>query len=385
KKTMIQDKTSPDAGLFSIEEMRFGTCIRTIQLLVVEDDPVLLELIGRFFAQRDIETDLAANGREALEKLSSQSYDIVFTDLHIPVMDGLSLLEWIKKMHPYTRVVVISGDSTPESIIMAMRSGALDYLLKPFHLSDLLEVAKRCSRKFEPATQTSLISLVRQLSQDLSGDLVNLTIMAKLLEQGHYGHMETAVAEQLSKIGGKMRSMIAMVEDYSKIAVLLGQGRISSEEELDLKRDVISPILSELAMEISRKEIRITSNADQKTFEQATIKGNRMLLRNAFRSLLRVALKHCKEEGNISFGISYNGRRFMVNVSDDGPALPEKQRQSLFDDHLFLADPAGRAAEDDLGAGLFLARNIFRQHGGDLWYEGLDCDSKFILTLPANS
>ena len=182
-----------------------------------------------------------------------------------------------------------------------------------------------------------------------------------------------------------MRSMIAMVEDYSKIAVLLGQGRISSEEELDLKRDVISPILSELAMEISRKEIRITSNADQKTFEQATIKGNRMLLRNAFRSLLRVALKHCKEEGNISFGISYNGRRFMVNVSDDGPALPEKQRQSLFDDHLFLADPAGRAAEDDLGAGLFLARNIFRQHGGDLWYEGLDCDSKFILTLPANS
>lgn len=381
KERSIRDDSTAAARQQDMEKVNPGNALHGIRLLVVEDDPVLLDLIARFFAQSGIRADLAADGREALEKLSSSFYDMVFTDLHVPVMDGLSLLDWIKKRHPCTKVVIISGDNTPEKIIMAMRSGALDYLLKPFRMVDLLEVAERCNRRIEPSTQAVLISLIRQLSNDLRGDLANLSIMARRLQGRQIGHMETAVAGQIREMKEKMESMIAIVEDYSNMAVVLARGRLLAEEELDLMGDVILPTIDELTLELARKEIKISPC--KSPLGQALVKGNRVLLRGAFRSLLRAALWHCEEEGNISFGISYNGRRFMVNLSDDGPVLPEKQRQYLFDDYLFLSDQVGQRDEQSLGAGLFLARNIVQQHGGDLWYEARNEDSEFILTLPA--
>lgn len=380
----VGDKIIFGIGMQGLAMMKAAAGMEVKRLLIVEDDVVLLGLIESFFAQRGVKADLVANGREALEKLSSLFYDLIITDLHIPVMDGLSLLEWIKDRHPCAKVVVMSGDNSPENIIMAMRAGAIDYLLKPFRMADLLEVIERCGRKIEPANQASLISLVRQLTGDLRGELVNLAMMARLLERGHYGDLGTAVADQIGKSREKIQSMIAEVEDYGEVAVFFGQGGMRSEEELDLRQDVILPILDELSLDLVRKGIKVTVKPLRETFEQVLIKGNRVLLRSTFRALLRAALRHSREEGTISLDISYNGRRFMVNVSDDSPGLPEELRQNLWDHHLFPADAVEQEAEDSLGAGLYLARNIVRQHGGELWYEGRGGDSQFYLTLPAS-
>lgn len=369
----------------NIEAIPSATRQLANRLLVVEDDAGLLQLIERFFTLNGIQVEPAITGREALEKLSAHSYDMVFTDLHLPVMDGLSLLEWIKKSHPGTKVVIMSGDNTPENIIRAMRLGALDYILKPFRLPDLLEVVERCSKKIEPANQAVLVSLVKQLIQEVRGDLLNLSMMARLLGRGHYGALEASVEEQIGTIGEKMRSMTAVVEDYCKIATVLSQGRLLSEEQLDLSEDIIQPVLNELSLELCRKEIKVVNNLDMAKLEHSLVKGNRMLLGSAVRSLFKAVVRHCNEEGCISFGISYNGRRFMINVCNEGLPLPENQRGCLFDDAFFPVGFAGAQEEyDDLGSGLFLARNIVRRHGGELWYEAMDNGSKFILTLPAN-
>lgn len=384
---MVWGESTPGEMLRQVEETAPDFEASPVRLLAVEDDELLLNLIGHFFSKKGIRTDLVLNGREALEKLSAQSYDVVFTDLHIPVMDGLSLLEWIKRRHPGTRVVIMSGDNTPENIIMAMRHGATDYILKPFRMPDLLEVVERCSKKIEPANQAALVSLVKQLVQDVRGDLLNLKMMARLLERGHYGSLEASVETQIKELKQKMQSMAAAVEDYCNIATVLSQGRLLSEEQLDLKEDVIMPALNELSLELGRKEINVIDNLDPASLslERCLIKGNRVLLRGAFRSLCKAAVHQCNEEGNIVFNLSYNGRRFMISICTESPPLPETLRASLADDCFFPDVPAAeQESDDDLGAGLFLARNIVRQHGGELWYEAQENGSKFILTLPAN-
>lgn len=378
----VQRSIDPEQG----KEKSAAQAKRPIRLLLVEDDRNLLLLLVEFLGKRGFDVEKAVNGREALEKLSSFSFDIVFADLHLPLMNGQSILEWIKQNRPQTKVVIMTGDDTPTHIINAVRSGAVDYILKPFGLREFEEVVERCRTRIEPTQQAALITLIHQIMQDVRGDLVNLTMMAKLLERGHYGGLDSAVEGQIRSIDEKMRSMTCMVEDYCSIALMVGRGEPFAEERLDIKKDLIQPILDELSLEIKRKGLALVDAYDLASLEQTEILGNRVLLRGVFRTLLRNAVRDCSEEGTISYNIACNGRRFMIQIDNEGDAVPEDRRKRLFDDldgsqqESCEFPPAG-----EFFIGLSLMRNIVRQHGGDMWYEALPHGSRFVFTLPAYS
>ncbi|GAB4320454.1 MAG: sigma-54 dependent transcriptional regulator [Candidatus Sumerlaeia bacterium] len=83
------------------------------------------------------EVALAANGKEALERLEATGADILLTDLKMPQMNGLDLLKEVKKRYPETDVVILTGHGTVESAVEAMKEGAYDYLTKPVNIDEL--------------------------------------------------------------------------------------------------------------------------------------------------------------------------------------------------------------------------------------------------------
>ena len=82
----------------------------------------------------------AANGVEALEKVQAQSFDLIVTDVRMPRMGGLALLQELKRTSPSIPVIMMTGYGRIEDAVEAMKAGALDYLLKPFSLEDLKAV-----------------------------------------------------------------------------------------------------------------------------------------------------------------------------------------------------------------------------------------------------
>jgi len=359
--------------------------VRPVRLLIVEDDPVLLLLLKEHLSNENRKVDTAAGGYEAVEKLSSSFYDLVLADLHLPGLDGLTLLEWVGKLPSQTKVVIMTGDDTPANIISAMRNGAADYLLKPFGLSEAEEVVTRCCASIQLSRQESLTSLIKQIMHDVRGDLVNLAVRVKLLKRGRSGNLGPGVEEKVGEIEAKLQAMTGMVEDYFSLAMLVGQGSIVSEEDLDLKKEVIEKILDELTVELNRKGIAIADNLDLFSLRGTTVRGNRVLLHSVFRTLFRNAARHCPEEGTISYGISSNGRRFRVQIANEGPVVPEHLRESIFEGTAKAFPPSGNFREEGLGMGLALARDIIRQHGGEIWYEAEPEGSKFVMTFPISS
>jgi CheY-like chemotaxis protein len=111
------------------------------RVLIVDDDPIVRRLISLCLRGRYI-TEEADDGEEALSKAALGQYDCVITDVQMPRMDGLSLLEEIKKRTPRTAVIVMSG-SGEEHSSAAMENGANSYLSKPF-LVDALRLALQC-------------------------------------------------------------------------------------------------------------------------------------------------------------------------------------------------------------------------------------------------
>ncbi|MBI1788220.1 MAG: response regulator [Acidobacteria bacterium] len=110
-------------------------------ILVVDDDPDTHDLLRALAASPDWRIDDAYSGAEALSRLESASYDLVLTDVRMPGgIDGLELARRIQELRPGSKVVVMTAESTPVTLIQSLRDGAFSYFSKPFDGSAVLEM-----------------------------------------------------------------------------------------------------------------------------------------------------------------------------------------------------------------------------------------------------
>ena len=116
-------------------------------ILIVEDDPRVGESIRLLLKKRGYETLLASNGKEALPLFRQEMVDLVITDLLMPKMDGIELLEALKSLRPETEVIVISAQGTIEKAVQAMKLGAFDFIEKPINPRVISLVVERALEK----------------------------------------------------------------------------------------------------------------------------------------------------------------------------------------------------------------------------------------------
>ncbi|MBI4949523.1 MAG: sigma-54-dependent Fis family transcriptional regulator [Deltaproteobacteria bacterium] len=117
------------------------------KILITDDDGDLRELLTEAVKNWGYTVSVAKDGEEALRKLRMERYDIVITDLMMPVMDGLALLKRIKELDSEILVIIITGYATIETAVKAIEAGAYDYIAKPFRLDELMIVIKNaCER-----------------------------------------------------------------------------------------------------------------------------------------------------------------------------------------------------------------------------------------------
>ncbi|HDM78286.1 MAG TPA: sigma-54-dependent Fis family transcriptional regulator [Deltaproteobacteria bacterium] len=103
-----------------------------IRILVVDDELIVRESLKGWLKKGGYEVDTAASGPESLEMLELAPYDLLFLDIMMPKMNGLEVLEIVKKRFPETLVVMITAYGSVETAVKAMKNGANDYLMKPF-------------------------------------------------------------------------------------------------------------------------------------------------------------------------------------------------------------------------------------------------------------
>jgi len=113
------------------------------RILLVEDEVNMVRTLTKILERKGYTVEAAATGEAALERFAERSYDLVITDLNMPVMDGLQLLREMKERHIAPATIVLTGHGTIQSAVEAMKLGAGDYLIKPCHPDELLMVAAR--------------------------------------------------------------------------------------------------------------------------------------------------------------------------------------------------------------------------------------------------
>jgi CheY-like chemotaxis protein len=116
---------------------------------VVDDELIVRDSIKEWLEDEGYTVDMAASGPEALDKLSTQPYHLMLTDIKMPGMDGVELLKRAHKSFPDLTVIMMTAYATVETAIEALKIGALDYLLKPFDPEILVDKVFQVYQDFE--------------------------------------------------------------------------------------------------------------------------------------------------------------------------------------------------------------------------------------------
>ena len=126
--------SSPQAGTATEERPR---------VLIVDDEKFIRDILADFLGMEGYAVRTAEDGAAALTELRGASYDIVISDLKMPRMGGIELLEQITTTAPNALTVIMTGFGTVETAIDAMKRGAYDYILKPFKVEEVIHVVQR--------------------------------------------------------------------------------------------------------------------------------------------------------------------------------------------------------------------------------------------------
>ena len=164
-------------------------------VLVVDDEPVVLQLFSRLLSEKGLRTRTASSAEEALKLLEEGGIACVLADKNMPGMDGIEMLRRVREAQPHCAFIVMTGYASTESAIEALRLGAVDYLQKPFE--DLDVVAQR----------------IEDAIQQVRSDIDRSAVMARL---GVFQDGEPPATEDESDPGAPIQMLEARVRQATE-------------------------------------------------------------------------------------------------------------------------------------------------------------------------
>lgn len=155
-----------------------------MKLLVIEDEPGLLQSIVEYFEQEDFLCEAVADYEEGIRKVDDFQYDCIILDINLPGGSGLQLLKYLRQQRKDDGVVIISARNSIDDKINGLNLGADDYLTKPFHLSELNARVKALLRR--KYAQGSNLLETGKLQLDLSARTATYNLQPLPLTKNEY-------------------------------------------------------------------------------------------------------------------------------------------------------------------------------------------------------
>ncbi|MEG0076270.1 MAG: response regulator transcription factor [Anaerorhabdus sp.] len=152
-----------------------------MKILIIEDEKDLVDALAMGIRKQGYLVDIAMDGEEALDLYYANSYDLIVLDLNLPCLDGIEILEIIRKENKEIKIIIVSARTEIDHRIEGLDKGANDYLIKPFSFQELLARIRSLLRRNFIQNDTSIetdyfrCDLICRCIEDLNGNKVKLT------------------------------------------------------------------------------------------------------------------------------------------------------------------------------------------------------------------
>ncbi len=197
-------------------------------ILVTEDDAKMRNGLVEILKEEGYNVDSAETGQKGLEKIREKDYDVVLTDLIMPVMGGMELLRNIKQIRPMTSVIIITAFGTIENAVEAIKVGASDYITKPFKIDEVQTKIRKvlAEKEFDRSPQILDSYIIKAISNPIRKDTLKLLARAGKLKFTEIKNMlKIDDATKLSFHLRILKSYDLIEQDAEKVYMLSGEGK----------------------------------------------------------------------------------------------------------------------------------------------------------------
>jgi two-component system, sensor histidine kinase and response regulator len=345
------------------------------RVLVVDDDPLMREVMAALFADAGHDVTHAENGEDACAIAARQDFDLAVIDLSMPKLDGFGLLQFLRQ-DPRTAdlpVIVATLSNDPQSIERAYKLGASSFVTKPINWAQFIHHAQFVARSGEierelRRARTDALSAVKMknglfqvMSHELKTPLTALIGLTGVLAGALKDRIEDIEAEQLDHIIDAAQRLNGMVTD-----IILLSKALAGPRQLSIAATDVGVLLDDgivgLKLKAKQRNVLIKISLPAPAL---TIDCDAQLLRQAIKKLADNAIKFSPAGGTVEIWAEDTDAGPLIVVRDNGAGLsPARLEQCLLP---FVQDDMSYARPvEGLGLGLPIAKAIAEAHGGQL-------------------
>lgn len=349
-------------------------------ILLVDDDENIRIRLTKLLESNGHHVTVAKNGQEGLDRFSQLEPSIVLVDIQMPEMDGLELLEAIKKNDSDAEVIVVTGTGGEETAIDALRKDAFSYIRKPIDFEELNIEINRALDKQElqkELAQSKKLAAIGEMSAGIMHEINNPNTFIKgnieFLERAVdrlYDKLETAesdtkapILEEMTESLGAVQRGSERIEDIvNKIKLFARKQTSPSEYEAFNPVTIIEKTLSNMPMDLDDGTVTFTQ-ADSLKQSSRFIKADPNEFKQVIKNLVDNALNVVKNSKDpaVALNASCEGDDFKLSVSDSGPGIPDEVEQKMYDPFFTTK----RMAEGT-GLGLSIVKGIVDRADGEI-------------------
>ncbi len=362
------------------------------RLLVVDDEAALMNALCDTLRDQGYETVGHVAGPSALVALQTMKFDLLLVDLMMPEMDGISLLKAALREDPDLVGIVMTGQGTIATAVEAMRSGAIDYILKPFKLSYVLPVLSRAltlrrlrlenaelqqalrERAAElEAANRELETYAYTVSHDLRSPLKTISLYGSVLERELAPTLNHQQELLLRTVVASSRGANQLVEDLLVFSKLGRAPITSSTVEMT---ELVAEVWSECCASHPELSPRLVSGP------LPAARGDHGLLKQVWVNLLSNAVKYSgeREQAVVEVGGKIEQEETVYWVADNGVGFEMTQAEKLF---VAFQRLHSDSEFPGTGVGLATVHRVVTRHGGRVWAESeVGKGSTFYFALP---
>ncbi|MCG8608795.1 response regulator [bacterium] len=352
------------------------------RVLVIDDEEVVRNVCHRSLEKQDYQIELAQNGAQALELMRKQPFDVVFTDLKMPIMDGVELLETVKRDYPFSQVIVMTAYATVKSAIEAMKIGAYDFILKPIKPDQIRLVVEKCFERMQLDAENESLRDANQKLQDLQSmkdKFIAITSHELRTPVSHLkGFLGILDKEVFYSISEEERDQCMQVI-FNAVDEL--EGIVTGMHELLHFEDdpyalAATPVEVNSLLVRVVDEYKLIASKRKQTLNLKpcdtgiTVVADAGQIQNVVRELIQNAIKFTPDLGKVEVRAEKEGDYGVIHVEDNGIGIDKLEQGKIFEKFYEVQNIKYHSSSKDnfmgggLGLGLPSVRAIANAYGG---------------------